>query len=264
MFEDLRTMKTRRDFVKLASATAVLSPLAARAATPGPKSEARSAAATGADDRGYWRQVAGRLAAPMLTALAERKLRATMPVESHPSSKDRPQYTHLEGFGRLLAGIAPWLELGGDGSAEGRERGRFADLARAGIDAGTDPQSPDYFNFSKGRQPLVDAAFLAQAMLRAPVELWRKLDARVQKNVVAALISTRPIPAGENSIASGTSVMVSTATARSSIGITTTHSSFSRCWSRRWTWLRRSRRNGKRFAITPSSGSHATRRSRSG
>src|SRR5688500_7492108 len=106
-----------------------------------------------------------------------------MPAEGHPSSKDRPQYTHLEGLGRLLAGIAPWLELGGDETAEGKERARFAVLARAGIDAGTDPKSPDFLNFSKGRQPLVDAAFLAQAMLRAPKELWQKLEPRVQQNV---------------------------------------------------------------------------------
>ena len=153
---------------------------------------------TGADDRNYWCHVASRLAAPMLSALADRKLKATMPVESHPTSKDRPQYTYLEGLGRLLAGVAPWLELGADATAEGQERDRFAGLARAGIDAATDPASPDFCNFSKGRQPLVDAAFLAQAMLRAPNELWRKLDARVKKNVVAALISSRPIPPGEN------------------------------------------------------------------
>jgi hypothetical protein len=134
----------------------------------------------------------------MLSALADRKLKATMPVESHPTSKDRPQYTYLEGLGRLLAGVAPWFELGADGSAEGKERGRFAALARAGIEAATDPASPDFCNFSKGRQPLVDAAFLAQAMLRAPNELWQKLDARVKKNVVAALMSSRPIPPGEN------------------------------------------------------------------
>jgi hypothetical protein len=134
----------------------------------------------------------------MLPALAERKLKASMPVESHPTSKDRPQYTYLEGLGRLLAGLAPWLELADDGTAEGRERARLAALARTGIDVATDPRSPDFLNFSKGRQPLVDAAFLCQAMLRAPNELWRRLDARVQGNVINALISSRPIQAGEN------------------------------------------------------------------
>ena len=44
-----------------------------------------------------------------------------MPVEAHATSKDRPQYTYLEGLGRLLAGLAPWLELADDSTAEAKE-----------------------------------------------------------------------------------------------------------------------------------------------
>lgn len=192
-------MNTRRDFLKLGAATGAVLVANSRAAQ-GSKAGAvpGQTPATGADDRAYWCSVAQKLAAPLLPALAERKLKAIMPVESHPKSKDRPNYTHLEGLGRLLAGIAPWLELGADATAEGRERNRLAGLARAGIDAATDPKSPDYFNFSRGGQPLVDAAFFAQAMLRAPNELWKKLEPRVQQNVVAALTSSRGIRAGEN------------------------------------------------------------------
>ncbi len=190
-------MKTRRDFVKLSAAASLWG--ATHAATGAESAAVRTGAAgSAATDRAYWTQIAARLATPLLTSLAARRLKLEMPVESHPSSKDRPQYTYLEGVGRLLAGLAPWLELGEDATPEGRERGRFAALARAGIDAGTDPASPDFLNFSKGRQPLVDAAFLAQALLRAPGELWRKLEPRVQRNVIAAMISSRPIPAGEN------------------------------------------------------------------
>ena len=190
-------MNSRRDFVKFGAAAAVLSG-AIRAADNRPVSAVKGVSGSGADDRAYWARIATRLATPLLTALAERKLKATMPVEAHATSKDRPQYTYLEGLGRLLAGLAPWLELADDSTAEAKERTRLAGLARSAIDAGTDPASPDFLNFSKGRQPLVDAAFLAQAMLRAPRELWQKLDRRVQRNVVAALISSRPIQAGEN------------------------------------------------------------------
>ncbi len=191
-------MTTRRDFMKFTTAAAagLAGSTAARAAQPMAPSPATPA--TGAEERAYWCGVAARLANPLLGALAEQRLRATMPVEGHPSSKDRPQYTHLEGVGRLLAGVAPWLELAADETPEGRERGRLAALARAAIAAGTDPRSPDFLNFAKGRQPLVDAAFLAQAMLRAPRELWQKLEPRVRDNVVAALLSSRPIQAGEN------------------------------------------------------------------
>jgi hypothetical protein len=197
-------MSTRRDFLKLSTTATLASALTARAAQSSPSSAAApasSAAASstsGATDRAYWTQIAARLATPVLDALSRRRLKAEMPVETHPSSKDRPQVTHLEALGRLLCGVAPWLELGADSTAEGQARSKFAALARAAIDAGTDPQSPDFMNFTKLRQPLVDAAFLAQAMLRAPTELWQKLDARIQRNVIAALESSRPIQAGEN------------------------------------------------------------------
>lgn len=187
-------MKTRRQFFHTATTVGLIGALRPAALASG----AAPAGGNPAADRAYWAELAARLATPLLAALAERRLRRAMPVESHPSSKDRPQYTYLEGFGRLLAGLAPWLELGADGTGEGRERGRLADLARRAIDAGTDPASPDFLNFAQGRQPLVDAAFLAQALLRAPNELWRRLEPRVQANVIAAMQSSRPIPAGEN------------------------------------------------------------------
>ncbi len=66
------------------------------------------------------------------------------------------------------------------------------------IDAATDPASPDHMNFFGGQQPLVDAAFLALALLRAPRELWEKLDARVRGNLVAALCETRQFHPGAN------------------------------------------------------------------
>jgi len=82
--------------------------------------------------------------------------------------------------------------------AESVLRARFADMARASIRAGTDPASPDYLNFTQGDQPVVDAAFLAQAVLRAPNELWKKLDAGAQANLVKALKATRVILPGFN------------------------------------------------------------------
>lgn len=147
-----------------------------------------------------WVEIADKIARPVLTALSQGQLRATMPVEISPQSNrtNRPEVTHLEALGRLLAGIAPWLELGDDGSAEGKLRGELADLARAAIAAGTNPDSPDFLNFHNGQQPLVDTAFLAQAMLRAPKELWAKLSPEVQANFADCLESTRDRKPGFN------------------------------------------------------------------
>ncbi|MSU24478.1 MAG: DUF2264 domain-containing protein [Opitutus sp.] len=193
-------MKTRRAFLKLTTTSALVAAAATqtRAAALPPSTATLAAGISGTDDRAAWARLAQKLAHPVLTALAERRLKATMPVEASPKSQDRPSVTHLEALGRLLCGLAPWFELGTDVTPEGLERARLAALARTAIDSATDPKSPDFLNFSKGSQPLVDSAFLAQAMLRAPTELWKKLEPPVQQNVIAALKSSRPIQPGEN------------------------------------------------------------------
>ena len=145
------------------------------------------------DQREVWIAAATRLAEPVLTNLARRELRLRMPVEHAPGVADRKTVTYLEALGRLLTGIAPWLELGADPAAR-----RFAELAREGLDAATDPASPDYMNFCQGGQPVVDAAFLSQAILRAPKALWKPLPERVKGQVLAALRSTRVIQPGFN------------------------------------------------------------------
>jgi hypothetical protein len=145
-------------------------------------------------DRAYWIKTLDRIVRPVLSALARRQLRATMPVETNPTNRtDRRQYSHLEALGRTLAGIAPWLELGPDDSDEGKLRAELSELARKCIDAGTDPASPDHMNFTTGGQPVVDAAFLSHAIVRAPGQLWAKLEPRVQENLARALQSTRTI-----------------------------------------------------------------------
>jgi hypothetical protein len=59
--------------------------------------------------------------------------------------------THLEALGRLLAGIAPWLELPADDTAEGRLRAQYGDLARRAIASAVDPASPDFLNCISAR-----------------------------------------------------------------------------------------------------------------
>jgi hypothetical protein len=150
------------------------------------------------EDRAYWLTVAQRLAEPVLTNLAAATLRARMPVEEAEGA-GRRSVSHLEAFGRLLAGIAPWLELPPDATPEGRLRARYTDLARRALAVAVDPSSADAMNFTKDRQPLVDAAFLAHGLLRAPRALREGLDAATRANLVRALESTRVIvPAFSN------------------------------------------------------------------
>jgi hypothetical protein len=147
-----------------------------------------------ADDRAYWVETLTRIAAPVLTNLAQGQLRARMPVEQRATTgQGRAGVTHLEAFGRTMTGIAPWLELGVDAAAEGALRKRYIDLARAALAHAVDPRSPDFMNFTEQRQPLVDAAFLAHAVVRAPRTLWENVDGVTRRNLVTALVSTRNI-----------------------------------------------------------------------
>ncbi len=151
----------RRDFLA-AAGTVGVAPLvsvgAAAAQTPAP--------APGSE-RTYWVSVMTRLADPVLKNLANGTLKARMPVEQ-AAGADRRAVSHLEALGRLVAGMAPWLELPSDGTPEAALRAEYADLARRSIARAVDPASPDFLNFTRERQPLVDAAFLAQGILRAP------------------------------------------------------------------------------------------------
>lgn len=179
-------MQIPKVFLRSSAVLWVMAALASPAETSAP----------GAADRAYCVSVLTRVAEPVLTALAEGKLRERLPM--HDWERDRRDFTHLEAFGRTFTGIAPWLELGPDDSAEGRQRARFIDLTVRGLVNATDPQSPDFMNFKQGGQPLVDAAFLAHGLLRAPTQVWGKLDATQRSNVVAALKSTRVIKPGQN------------------------------------------------------------------
>ncbi len=137
-----------------------------------------------------------RLADPVLRAGRGAGLAAAMPVEHVPgATRDRRDVSALEALGRLLAGVAPLLELqvqnggAGNGGADTCNVAAFQDVLAQSVD----PSGGRRLNFAQSQQPLVDAAFLAQAVLRAPRALWADLPAQVQGNLVQALGETRQI-----------------------------------------------------------------------
>ncbi|MCT1524892.1 DUF2264 domain-containing protein [Sphingobacterium hotanense] len=151
----------------------------------------------GLSQRQYFVATLTKIADPVLTSLSRNELKKRMPIESkYPET--RKDITHLEAFARLLAGMAPWLELEDDKSPEAAIRAKYRALAVACVKNATNPDATDFMNFNRGQQPLVDAAFLAQALLRAPKQLWYQLDQGTQKNVIEALKSTRVITPGYN------------------------------------------------------------------
>ncbi len=76
---------------------------------------------------------------------------------------------------------------------ENELRQKFIKLSVAAIKNAVTPTSSDYMNFTEGRQPLVDAAFLAHALIRAPKKLWGQLDTGTQQHLITALRATRII-----------------------------------------------------------------------
>lgn len=180
----------RRDFLKTTSAASLIPAIQSAGRAP-------QAAAAPQDDRTIWIGLLRKIADPVLNNLANGTLKARMPVEQ-AAGANRQSVTHLEAIGRLLAGMAPWIELPVAAGDEGRFRDEYADLARRAIARAVDPSSPDFLNFTQERQPVVDAAFLAQGLLRAPRALGESLDAQTKRNLIAALESTRSITPGFN------------------------------------------------------------------
>ncbi len=143
------------------------------------------------DNREYWISVLTKIADPVLYSLSTETLRKNMPVECIPGyTENRKKVTYLEAFGRLVAGIAPWLELGADNTNEGQLRKKYIELTQKCLSVSVNPSSPDYMNFTEGGQPLVDAAFLAHGIIRGYTRLWQPLNEKTKQNLVDTLKST--------------------------------------------------------------------------
>lgn len=82
-------------------------------------------------DRELWAGVLYRMAEPVLSNMSEGKLQQNMLVELSPTWDGRnKKVTYMECFGRLMAGLAPWISLPDDDTVEGAQRKQ---LARMGV-----------------------------------------------------------------------------------------------------------------------------------
>ena len=128
-------------------------------------------------DREYWTSQAYKMAQPVLENMAQGKLQQNMLTEFSPSFANRNRkVVYMETFGRLMAGIAPWLALPDDATAESKQRKQLREWALASYRNAVDPTSPDYLCWGVSGQNLVDAAYIAESFLRAYDILWQPLD----------------------------------------------------------------------------------------
>ena len=144
-------------------------------------------------DRSGWVEYAARLARPVLRAAAEGRLEDALAAEHHADVQpSRLRTAPLEAMGRLLSGLGPWFDAPRVGPEEARLRDELADLARRALVIQSDPDHPAYLRFRGDEsQTLVDAAFLAQGVLRAPSALWANLDAATRTRLQAAMVDLR-------------------------------------------------------------------------
>lgn len=143
-------------------------------------------------DRQLWLFYMDKIARPVLSNLAENKLKEKMPVDlaKNIDNKDwRSRVSYLEAFGRTLSGIAPWLNIEGGNKAESDLRDQYRQWTLKAIANATDSTAKDYMIW-RGGQPLVDASFVAFGLIRCPW-LWEHLDERVKQQVINCFLITR-------------------------------------------------------------------------
>lgn len=152
----------------------------------------KTASTSGTQDRAFWVKTLHKIAWPVVENLANATLEKNMPLEKGPEYYlTANKVSYLEAVGRCFAGIAPWLELPDDNTEEGLLRKKYKAAMVKGLTSAANPQSPDYLNFREGGQPIVDAAYLAHAFMRAPRALWEPLDMVTKQRFIAAFKSLR-------------------------------------------------------------------------
>lgn len=147
---------------------------------------------TGAQDRAYWAKLAYTMAAPVLENMANGTLQKNMKLELSPSWDNRDKkVAYMECFGRLMAGITPWLALPDDDTAEGKQRKQLREWALKAYANAVDPESPDYLGWRSGGQTLVDAAYVVESLLRGYDALWVPLDSVTKQRYIKELQGLR-------------------------------------------------------------------------
>lgn len=151
-------------------------------------------------DREKWVDLAYKISFPVLENLSKGLLKKNMEVEYSPNFCNCDKNVlYLECFGRLMDGISPWLILPYNNTKEGRIRKQLRELAILSYKNVVDPNNPDKLLwYSKStRQPLVDAAYLAESFLHAP-DLWHQLDEITKKRYLECFKLVRKIQPPRN------------------------------------------------------------------
>ncbi len=150
-------------------------------------------------DRAYWANLCYKISSPVLSNMSKGELKKNMPLELSPQWDKRDvDVAYMEAFGRLMAGIAPWLALPDDNTAESKQREQLREWALKSYAHAVDPNSPDYLGWHGHNQALVDAAYIANSFIRAPKALWEPLDPTTKERYIKEFKSLRTIQPAYN------------------------------------------------------------------
>lgn len=151
-------------------------------------------------DREVWSELCFKIAQPVLENMSKGELQKNMNLELSPTWDGRNQkVAYLEAFGRLMAGISPWLSLPEDDTKEGKMRKQLKTWAIQSYKNAVNPENPDYLLWKGESQILVDAAYLAESFLRAPKATWEQLDQVTRERYIECFKGLRVIrPAYNN------------------------------------------------------------------
>lgn len=144
-------------------------------------------------DRQLWLQQMDKMVRPVMYNLAKDSLRIAMPkvTSVHVDNKEhRIKVQYVEVLGRVLSGIAPWLQLEGGAPGEVALRKQYREWALSGLKNALDSNAKDFMTFDIGGQQLVDASYVALAVIRAPW-LWENLDKKNQTLLMKSIVTTR-------------------------------------------------------------------------
>lgn len=140
-----------------------------------------------------WVEVLLKITIPILERSANGNLKKEMPKGAF-FKEDQ----YLETLGRIICGIAPWIECEENNSEfENGQKQYVTNLIVQTIGNITQTSSLDYINFAQSAQSLVDTAYLVQGFLRSPA-LWQSLEKDVQKRLILEVLKTRQFKPGDN------------------------------------------------------------------
>ncbi|MEG1535677.1 MAG: DUF2264 domain-containing protein [Clostridia bacterium] len=147
----------------------------------------------GLNTRAQWVATMHKIAYPIIKNMANNTLKDVLPLDNVAEKASKVAY--LEAIGRTVNGLAPWLELKDSGILDAEEKAlqaEYRDLVRKAMANAVDPTAKDYCVWNKTgkyllpHQSVVDAAYFASAIIKAPRELWQLQPQNVKENILTA------------------------------------------------------------------------------